>query len=74
MLNLQTKKINFEAFRWPLIYTTDSDSEYIMSPFYHVDSCQISEKWIKMSIRATRINKSAVSYDASTFSNTGWMK
>lgn len=41
MFNLQTKNINFEEFRWPSIYTTDSGNESVISPFSPHDSCQI---------------------------------
>lgn len=58
MLNLQPKKIYFEELRWPLIYTIDSDNEFIMLPVYPLDFCQIHEKRIKMSTKATRINVS----------------
>jgi len=33
MLNLQTKKINFEELKWPFIYSANSDNESMMSPF-----------------------------------------
>lgn len=70
MLNLQTKRISFEELKWPLIYTIDSENESLRSPFYPLDSCHIHEKWIQVSTKAFRINKSAMSYDANTFSNT----